>query len=230
MEASNMSKELPTLITKDETEELLKQFNPNSITGLRNKTLVSLLAVTGLQLKELINLKWKQLDLKEKLIKLEDRSLSIDDNTTSLLKSWRKRQKNKMGKTEYVFTTISKSHKTGQKGLKGKTRPGKPLQDRYIRRMIRKYAKKAGLSKEINPQVFRRTFGYKVYKNTYNLKKVQNKLGLNNIDNAKYYKSIYKKYRDDIKKTVLIEKLFVKLLQQDFSSCLFVFLLFDLLP
>ena len=207
-----MSEELPTLITEDETEELLKQFNTNSITGLRNKTLVSLLAVTGLQLKELINLKWKQLDLKEKLIKFKDRSLSIDDMTTNLLKGWQKKQINKMGKTEYVFTTISKSHKTGQKGQKGKTRPGKPLQDRYIRRMIRKYAKKAGLSKEITPQVFRRTFGYKVYKNNKNLKVVQKRLGLNNLDNAKSYKKLYKKYQGDIRKTELVEKLLDELI------------------
>ena len=196
-----------TLISKEETEKILTQINSNTITGLRNKAIVSLLAVTGIQLKELINLEWESLNFKKEELKLKDRTLGLDGRTASLLKHWRKRQLKKIGKASLVFTTITKSHKTGKKGHKGKTNPGKPLQDRYIRRMIKKYGKNAGIDKKVTPQTFRRTFGYNVFKKTKNIEKVKEKLGLMNIDNAELYKELYKEYGDNIKKHDQIEEI-----------------------
>ena len=49
-------------------------------------------------------------------------------------------------------------------------------------------------------------------KNNKNLKVVQKRLGLNNLDNAKSYKKLYKKYQSDIRKTELVEKLLDELI------------------
>ena len=202
-----------TLISKEETEKILTQINSNTITGLRNKAIVSLLAVTGIQLKELINLEWESLNFKKEELKLKDRTLGLDGRTASLLKHWRKRQLKKIGKASLVFTTTTKSHKTGKKGHKGKTAPGKSLQARYIRRMVKKYGKKSGIDNKISPQAFRRTFGYNVYKETRDLEEVKEKLGLKNIENAELYKDLYKKCGDNIKKYNQVEKIIDVLLE-----------------
>ena len=58
-----MAKKIPDVLTLDEQEKLLNQFNLRYITSQRNKTMIQLLLNTGLRLSEMTNLKWNDIDL-----------------------------------------------------------------------------------------------------------------------------------------------------------------------
>ena len=86
-----MAKKIPDVLTLDEQEKLLNQFNLRYITSQRNKTMIQLLLNTGLRLSEMTNLKWNDIDLMTGQVKvvegkgLKDRILWLDKETLTML-------------------------------------------------------------------------------------------------------------------------------------------------
>ena len=84
-----MAKKIPDVLTLDEQEKLLNQFNLRYITPQRNKTMIQLLLNTGLRLAEMTNLKWNHVDLMTGQLKvvegkgLKDRILWLDEKTST---------------------------------------------------------------------------------------------------------------------------------------------------
>lgn len=101
--------------------------------------MIQLLLNTGLRLSEMINLKWRDVDLMTGQLKvvegkgLKDRILWLDEQTLVMLGEWKQRQFKEWGKTDYVFTTRTLSL----------------LDGKAVRTMIKTYAEKAGISKHI---------------------------------------------------------------------------------
>jgi len=56
--------------------------------------------------------------------------------------------------------------------------------------MIKRYAKRAGIEKEIHPHTLRHTFGTDLYRETKNLRMVQKSLGHSHISTAEIYTHI----------------------------------------
>jgi site-specific recombinase XerD len=106
-----MSRKIPEVLTIEEQDRLLNQFNLRYITPHRNKTMIKLILASGLRLAEMSNLKWKEVNLLIGQIKVvdgkggKDRILWIDEDTTRMLQDWKIRQFKEWGKSEYVFTT-----------------------------------------------------------------------------------------------------------------------------
>ena len=105
---------------------------------------------TGLRLSEVINLKWKDLDLiSGKLMVREgkgkkDRTLWLGEEDLNLIQKWKERQVKKIGKTPaHIFTSTSK----GSMGNK--------MNPRYIQYMVKRYSKKARINKDIRPHTLR---------------------------------------------------------------------------
>jgi site-specific recombinase XerD len=77
------------------------------------------------------------------------------------LRSWRERQAAQCGECEHVFTTLQ----------------GQPLGHRYVQRMVKRYAAKAGIDKDISPHTLRHSFATDVYRETSKICLVQKVLG-----------------------------------------------------
>ena len=79
---------LPVILELEEVQNLLKQPNKRYPTGLRNKTIMSLMLHYGLRLSEVVNLKPGNINLTKGKLKLEsgkgkkDRDLAIPDYIT----------------------------------------------------------------------------------------------------------------------------------------------------
>lgn len=175
-----MAKKIPDVLTLDEQEKLLNQFNLRYITSQRNKTMIQLLLNTGLRLSEMTNLKWNDIDLMTGQVKvvegkgLKDRILWLDEETLTMLGKWKQRQFKEWGRSDLVFTT----------------RTLHSLDGKAVRSMIKTYSDKAGIKKHITTHSLRHTFASDLLRETKNLRIVQKALGHADISSTQIYTHI----------------------------------------
>jgi len=135
---------LPVILELEEAQNLLKQPSKRYPTGLRNKTIMSLMLHCGLRLSEVLNLKPGNLNLTKGKLRIEsgkgkkDRDLAVPDYLNDLLDTWRSIRP----KSDYFFSTLK----------------GRKLSDRYIQQMVKRYANKAGIDKIVSPHTLRHTY------------------------------------------------------------------------
>jgi len=139
----------------------LDQPNPRYPTGQRNHLILKIMLDTGLRASEATNLKWNHIDLMSgKLMVREgkgskDRSLWLSEDDLGLLQEWKKRQADEIDKKcSYIFTTLN----------------GDPIQNRYLRKMVKRYSKKADIDKNVSPHTLRHTFATDLYRETKNIR------------------------------------------------------------
>lgn len=173
-------RKIPEVLTEEEQKAVLEQPNDRYPTGERNYLIMRIMLDAGLRLSESINLEWKNINLVTgKLMVREgkgskDRTLWINEELIDLLQHWKERQAEKMGKVDNVFTTLK----------------GKPLQGRYIRKMVKRYAEKAGIVKNISPHTFRHTFATDIYRESKNIRLCQKALGHADLSTTMIYTHI----------------------------------------
>ncbi|RLG20525.1 integrase [Candidatus Micrarchaeota archaeon] len=172
---------IPEVLTREEQEALLRQPNPRYPTGERNRLLLRVMLDTGLRLSEAINLRWRDLDLLTGRLHVKqgkgakDRVLWVGDELLELLRKWRERQAKVVGwAPEHVFTTLD----------------GKPLQARYVQYMVKRYAQRAGITKNVHPHTLRHTFATDLLRETRNIRLVQKALGHANLATTQIYTHI----------------------------------------
>lgn len=175
-----MARKIPDVLTLDEQERLLDQFNLRYITPQRNKTMIQFLLNTGLRLSEMTNLEWKDIDLMTGQVKvvegkgLKDRILWLDEESLTMLGKWKLRQFKEWGKSDLVFTT----------------RTLRPLDGKAVRSMIKTYSDKAGIKKHITTHSLRHTFASDLLRDTKNIRIVQKALGHADISSTQIYTHI----------------------------------------
>jgi len=172
---------IPEVLTQEEQEVLLRQPNPRYPTGERNRLLLRVMLDTGLRLSEAINLRWQDLDLLTGRLHVKqgkgakDRVLWVGDELLEFLRRWRERQAKVVGwAPEHVFTTLD----------------GKPLQPRYVQYMVKRYAQRAGITKNVHPHTLRHTFATDLLRETRNIRLVQKALGHANLATTQIYTHI----------------------------------------
>jgi integrase/recombinase XerD len=174
-------KKLPTVLTEDEQEQLLEQANPRYPTGERNQTLLRLMLNTGLRLAEVTALKWRDIDLTTGKLMVrqgkgaKDRTLWVAEADIDRLRSWRERQATACDTCEHAFTTLK----------------GKALGHRYVQRMVKRYAAKAGIAKNISPHTLRHSFATDLYRETSKIRLVQKVLGHSDLSTTMIYTHIF---------------------------------------
>ena len=174
-------RKLPTVLTEDERVRLLDQPNPRYPTGERNRTLLRLMLNTGLRLAEVTALKWRDLDLTTGKLMVrqgkghKDRTLWVAETDIDSLRHLRERQAERCGKCDYVFTTLK----------------GRPLGHRYVQRMVKRYAAKAGINKIVTPHTLRHSFATDLYRETSKIRLVQKVLGHSDLSTTMIYTHIH---------------------------------------
>ena len=90
------------------------------------------------------------------------------------LQKWKTKQFNRFGKCELVFCSRTKSK----------------LDPKDVRDMIKKYALKAGIHKNISTHTLRHTFGTDLLRATKNIRLVQKALGHSDLSTTMIYTHI----------------------------------------
>ena len=176
-----MGRRIPEVLTEKEQEALLAQPNPRYLTGQRNRTMLRLMLDIGLRLSEVINLQWRDIDLNSGVTMIrqgkgaKDRQLWTREESLELLRAWRKRQAKECGgQHKHVFTTK-------QGGL---------LHPRYVQRMVKRYALKAAIHKDVTPHTLRHSFATDLYRNRKSIRITQEALGHANLTTTQIYTHI----------------------------------------
>ena len=105
----------------------------------------------------------------------KDRTLWVAEADVGRLRSWRERQARACRSAKHVFTTLE----------------GKPLDHRYVQRMVKRYAAKAGIEKNVSPHTLRHTFVTDLYRETSKIRLVQKVLGHSDLSTTMVYTHVF---------------------------------------
>lgn len=165
---------MPSALNNYEQHSILRQPNPKAPTGLRNLCIINLMLKAGLRVSEVINLLDSDLDWEAGKILVNEsgaasgRTLWLEKADLDLLKKWL--DVKPAGKA-YLFTTLN----------------GNQLQDRYLREMVKRMARKAGIDKDVYPHLLRYTFAVNLMRETKNLELLQKALGHRDVSATQAY-------------------------------------------
>lgn len=185
IKAPKRTKSLPKSLNEQEVYNLIHarddeydpdKSNPQNISRLRNKLILTLLYSTGLRVSELIKLKIKTIDYEERTIRVrgkgeKDRIVIFDNATLELIDEYLE----KRGvENEYLF--VNQRNNT--------------LTPRYVQYMIKEYAQKAGIKRKVTPHILRHSFATHLLKNGVDIRAIQQLLGHSNLSTTQIYTSV----------------------------------------
>lgn len=178
MKRNSRGFKIPEVLNDEERRTLLQQPNKRYVTGMRNYCIILMMFDSGLRASEVINLKVSDINLNTGKIKVvqgkgkKDRILWINEDSLKQLRQWRERIPE--SEDGYVFPTLK----------------GEPLKDSYLRAMIARYGKRAGIEKRVHPHMLRHSFGTDLYRETKDIRMVQKALGHANLTSTQIYTHI----------------------------------------
>lgn len=167
---------IPEVLSCEEVEKLLAQPNIQTLEGARDRALIEVLYASGLRVSEVCGLRLYDVDetfvrvmgkgRKERLVPIGKRALDCVDY---YLMHFRCLSDSK--KQEILF--VSKR--------------GQPLDRILVWRMIKRYAKGAGITKSISPHTLRHSFATHLLDNGADLRVIQEMLGHASISSTDRY-------------------------------------------
>ncbi len=170
----NMAKKsLPEILDKKEVARVLDLPSKTSLTGRRNRAILTLMLNTGLRVSEVCDLKNEDIDLgtgKFRVVQgkgAKDRDLAVPPDAIKTLEDWKKGKVSSL----YFFSTLK----------------GEKLSRQYLWQMIKMYCQKAGIKKKIPPHSLRHFFGTEYYRQTHDLETLRRILGHESIGTTQIY-------------------------------------------
>jgi len=182
--APSFQVEIPEILSMDEIEKLREIIDISKCNGLRDRLILELLFSSGITPMELIMLSEQaiNIDRREAVVKngKEIRVVFFSEITRKYLELYIEAKKIKY-KDKYNKNIIF---------VNG---AGTRLSDRSLRRLLVKYGKKAEIKKEVNPFIFRHTFGSYMLSHGMNINYLKELMGHKNIETTKLYQELIKK-------------------------------------
>ena len=188
-----VEKKFPQILTISETQRLMDGPDLQSDKGIRDRAMLELLYATGIRVSELISLKTEDMNLVMEYVvcheKSKDRIIPFGGEAkTALINYLEKTRKQMIGdaESEYLFVNCS----------------GKPMSRQGFWKLIKYYAEKAGIEKEITPHTFRHSFAAHLLENGADVQSVQKMMGHADVSTTQMYvemqagnvRDVYKKF------------------------------------
>ncbi len=175
-----MGRSIPKVLDDDEADELVEVFSTRYDSGLKNRCMIRLMLECGLRVSEVSDLKRDHLDLMAcQLVVREgkgskDRTLWFPEDLQDLLADWLERRP----ETEH--------------GWLFPTRSGSRTNPRSIRRTVKTYAERTGISwaEDVSPHTLRHTFATNLLRRTGNIRFVQKALGNSDLSTTMIYTQV----------------------------------------
>ena len=196
IELAKMPTRQVDFIDGDDLERLLeaplKSDEPDSI-KLRDKAILELLYSTGLRVSELANLKQDNINLDKDEFTVRGkgsklRIVFLSNHARHALKIYLDKRKDL---SPYMFIRHDRA--------KGKTEP-KNITPRSVQRLLTKYAKAAGITKQVTPHTMRHSFATNLLVNGADIRSVQAMLGHASITTTQIYTHITNKQLREVYK------------------------------
>ena len=178
LKAPKIEKKMPEILTMGEVSALLEQANGDSPKEIRDKAMLELLYATGIRVTELISLKVSDVNLPMHFIMCRDphkeRMIPFGTQAHDALERYLGGVRAEMVEdksSEILFANCS----------------GKPMRRQGFWKLIKFYAKKAGITADITPHTLRHSFAAHLVENGADLKSVQEMLGHSDISTTQIY-------------------------------------------
>lgn len=171
---------LPKILTDEDQEALLNQFNTRYWTPHRNRTICLTMLDAGLRVGEVVALQMEHVDLRSRRITVrqgkgaKDRRVPLVQRLVEALQNWFERRPEELDEpSSYVFPT----------------RNGTPVHPNNVRRFVKREAKNAGVDEadRVSPHTLRHTYATDVLNKTGNLEAVRRLLGHSEISTTQLY-------------------------------------------
>ncbi len=171
-----VEKKIPETLTIEEVSLLLDQPSGDTPKEIRDKAMLELLYATGLRVSELISLKMSDLNLSLGYIECHDRNKSriipIENAAKYALTRYLTEVRPGMcAGSEYLFTNVK----------------GDEMSRQGFWKLLKAYAKKAGIDKDITPHMIRHSFATHMVSNGADLASLQEMLGHSDISTTQVY-------------------------------------------
>ena len=181
LRAPKIEKKLPEILSMEEVVRLLEQPNGNTPKEIRDKAMMELLYATGIRVTELITLKVNDVNLQMGYIICRDTSkervIPFGNEAKSALIRYLEGTRAAMiedASSKYLFANCS----------------GQPMSRQGFWKLIKYYAKKAGITADITPHTLRHSFAAHLVENGADLRSVQEMLGHSDISTTQIYANI----------------------------------------
>ncbi len=192
LKAPRIVPRLPSVLTAGEMESLLKQPDPSRPLGMRDRAMLELLYATGLRVSELISLSVNNVNLAVGYVRARGK-----------------------GSKERIVPIGQAASRAIREYLEGprRTRPsfqgtlflgkgGRKISRQGFWKILRKYARAAGIQKRITPHTLRHSFATHLLEGGADLRSVQSMLGHADIATTQVYthlsrehlKALHQKY------------------------------------
>jgi integrase/recombinase XerD len=167
----------PEVLTPEEVKALIRAGNPRAPTGLRNRAIIAMLYGAGLRLSEALALRPNDVNIDAGTVLVrhgkgdKDRTASIDEVAAGHVARWMDaRRVAKIG-GRLLFVTLA----------------GQPLQPRYVRAMLERYAARAGLERRANPHALRHSHAAQLERRGVPVTLIQEQLGHSSLQTTSTY-------------------------------------------
>lgn len=177
------AKSLPKSLNEKEVQNLINSVewsendsSSSKHTKMRDKLILSVLYSTGLRVSELIEIKIQDIDFSERTIFIKgkgnkERIVLFDKDTKEEISAY---LNFRVKKSEYLLVNNY----------------GHPLSARYIQMMIKKYAEKAEIKKNVTPHVLRHSYATHLLKRGVDIRIIQQLLGHSSILSTQIYTNV----------------------------------------
>jgi integrase/recombinase XerD len=174
-----IGRSLPKSLTEDEVEALLAAPVVSDPLGHRDRTMLEVLYATGLRVSELVNLKHSQVNLNQGVIRIvgkgnRERLIPLGEESVRWLAEFARGPRAEIlleRQTEYLFPT----------------RRGDRMTRQAFWHIIKRYARKAGVQKELSPHTLRHAFATHLLNHGADLRVVQMLLGHSDLSTTQIY-------------------------------------------
>ena len=178
LKSPKIEKKVPEILTTDEVFSLLDQPSGDSPKEIRDKAMLELLYATGIRVSELINL-----DVSD--VNIQMGSITCQDGSKSRTIPFGKEAKTALAK--YLEGGRSAIVDNKESTILFANCSGQKMSRQGFWKLIKHYAKKAGIEADITPHTLRHSFAAHLVENGADLRSVQEMLGHSDISTTQIY-------------------------------------------
>ena len=192
IEAVKKEKKFPEILTNKEVRLLLSQPDASTEKGIRDKAMLETLYATGIRVSELISLKLRDVNVQIGLLHLNndktDRVIPMYPEAVQSVSAYISGVRNLLVYDRTVTELFVNTN-------------GKPMTRQGFWKIIKYYAEKAGINKDITPHTLRHSFAEHLLENGAPLSDIKEILGHADISSTQMYAQMMKnKYAQSYKK------------------------------
>jgi integrase/recombinase XerD len=185
-----VGRSLPRSLTEEEVEALLAAPTVGDPLGHRDRTMLEVLYATGLRVSELVNLKLTQVNLNQGVLRIvgkgdRERLIPLGEEAVQWVQQFLHGPRMEIlleRQTDFLFPT----------------RRGDRMTRQAFWHIIKRYARKAGIDKELSPHTLRHAFATHLLNHGADLRVVQMLLGHSDLSTTQIYTHVARERLKDL--------------------------------